>query len=82
MPAVATEAAARRPHAIAAAPAAIIVSPGLVIAAHVPHPVVAVISGAAHADRAPGGHERNRSGGDERSLARRKEDSHFSSASS
>jgi hypothetical protein len=56
---LATEAAAGRPHAIAAAPAAVVVSARLVIAAHVTHPVVAVVSRAAHADRARG-HECNR----------------------
>jgi hypothetical protein len=43
MSAVTVEAAARRAHAIAAAPAAILVSPGLVIAADIADAVISIV---------------------------------------
>jgi hypothetical protein len=62
--ALATDAAARRTHAIAAAPAAIVVAPGFVIAAHIAHAVIAAVSRAADADRASR-HDEKRGAGNE-----------------
>jgi hypothetical protein len=79
MPSVVAD-SARRPDAIAAAPAAVIVTRRFIIAADVAYiAAVPVITGAAyHAS----GHDRKRRAADENGPPKRELDSHFSSASS